>query len=226
MDCRENRSNRSVEAITNMLIIKEEEETHTNLPGPHCYVREAGLDAIGVGILNLSQFLECQESLGLELVFPMGIMAVVPKGTRFTGNEIETEFGLDLLHVAFGRRRTGARSIFAFGWRSGLLLGFGWFWWCGKDRRPMEGARRRRTTRITGSEGSDRRNSGSDGVRRRPGSRGGAADGSDSSMSGEGSNAFRFGSFDGGGRFGDGRRCEAFAFGRSLGISKGRRRGC
>ena len=59
-------------------------------------MREAGLDAIGVGILNLSQSLECQESFGLELVFSVGVVAVVPERTRFARNIVETELGLDL----------------------------------------------------------------------------------------------------------------------------------
>ncbi len=113
----------------------------TNLPGPHRDVRKAGLDAIGICILDLPRSLECQESFGLELVFSVGVVAVVPERTRFARNIVETELGLDLLHAALvvAGGAAGARRLLAFG----LRRGFGLFPGFGGRSMGAKGARRR-----------------------------------------------------------------------------------
>ena len=69
-------------------------------------MREAGLDAIRIGILDVSKVLEIQQTVGLELVLPMCVVAAHPVGTTLVGHVVQTELGLDLLQSfggSFGR---------------------------------------------------------------------------------------------------------------------------
>ena len=72
-------------------------------------MRKTGLDAIGGSVLDLSDLLERQEALGLELVFSVGVMAAGPVGTDLVGRVIHAELGLDLLQSA---GRSSSRRAF------------------------------------------------------------------------------------------------------------------